>query len=100
MRRSSGTTEIDVEEGEEVDGSSGVAGGALQRLPDLAPARAAHGGGSDEIPAGSGEIGQRDGVGTISGKWGIDWCAQIVRGRSPYIGSTSGRRSSQWRTVK
>ena len=83
--------EIDAGEGEEVDGSSGVAGGALQSQLDLTPAPAAPGGCSDEIPAGSSKIGQRDGAGTIRGRRRGEWCAEMGEGRPPYIVSTSGR---------
>ena len=81
-------TKIDAGEVEEAEGSSGVAYGALQLDLHLVPARAAHGGPSASIPAGSNEIGSGDCAVMISGMSEVEWCVQFVRGGSPYIGST------------
>ena len=55
---------------------------------------------SVEIPAAIGVIGMGACLRMISGKRGGNWCGEMRRGSSPYIGSSSGRRaggSGRWR---
>ena len=72
---------------EEVEGSSGVANGALQQLPVLPRLRRLE----LRIPATKASIEERKGWRVLCGVGRLDLCAQIGEGVPPFIAGGRGR---------